>query len=78
MAQEKGRDFKETRRLKRERDAAEGEALAKKGRMDGGDKREKEDGGATREEKSPTPRGIGVIAESGRRSNPKPSCVVVG
>ncbi|CAM9682824.1 unnamed protein product [Pylaiella littoralis] len=33
-------EFKETRRLKRERDAPEGQALAKRGRMDSGDERE--------------------------------------
>ncbi|CAM9235255.1 unnamed protein product, partial [Pylaiella littoralis] len=38
-------DLSETRRRKRERDAAEGQALAKRGRTDGGDKREEGYGG---------------------------------
>ncbi|CAN0018320.1 unnamed protein product, partial [Pylaiella littoralis] len=39
-------DLSETRRRKRERDAAEGQAFAKRGRTDGGDKREEGYGGA--------------------------------
>ncbi|CAN0091340.1 unnamed protein product, partial [Pylaiella littoralis] len=38
-------DFKDTRRLKRERNAAEGQAFAKRGKIDGGDKREEKHGG---------------------------------
>ncbi|CAM9989431.1 unnamed protein product, partial [Pylaiella littoralis] len=48
-------DLLETRRRKRERDAAEGQALAKRGRTDDGDKRE-EYGGAQGQRGS----GVGV------------------
>ncbi|CAM9162493.1 unnamed protein product, partial [Pylaiella littoralis] len=65
-------DLSETRRRKRERDAAERQALTKRGRTDGGGKREEEYGGH---------KGSGVVGlelHSTRRSSPMPSYGVAG
>ncbi|CAN0405189.1 unnamed protein product, partial [Pylaiella littoralis] len=60
-------DLSETRRRKRERDAAEGQALAKRGRADGGDKRKEGYGGAQGRRGS----GVGVAQLKKKQPNAK-------
>ncbi|CAM9829118.1 unnamed protein product [Pylaiella littoralis] len=60
-------DLSQTRRRKRERDAAEGQALTKRGRTDGGDEREEGYGGAQGQRGS----GVGVAQHKKKQSNAK-------